>query len=603
MAYAEAAHVLSGDFEDSGLNRGSWTLGETGTFDFGQYIKLSFNMLGFSQSEYSEQVKKLEEFCKLHELYLYGTSPTTIELRNRILPVYEMFFLTNNVSPGYGTKFEFDQFIECGHCRAENNQHNIVCEECDAILICNFCYSNQQSHLRNHFAAGNLVLYSGNDHCSGCSIICEDCGNPWTRVGSDSIICFECSPRYNCRACGEVEEIADEEENNGYCRYCFSNICEECEAYCDDDSLSIVAHEGRRICTSCFNSLDENIEVFDDASDMAATRLAIPTIQGRERIRFCGLEIEGINVARNAHDILASQLYDADLSDFDSRRGYHERYGSGFAHIERDSSCDWEAVIGPINMANTVEVRKLNQVIRIIRDGIKDNTVKLSLSCGLHIHVSAEKVGIDQAHRLHLLYTYLEDVMYRLGAAKWPMHRAIVNGDHHYQLSPRAEEKLHFVNRYNDNRYHGLSFSNYFQRMLGNCSCGAGRFGMFEECTCSLQKCTFEFRLFNTTANTKKIHAYMALTQALVAKAFSMSGFDTEAMQEMAFNMRNYKDMNTSQQEEIENKWMERMKFILEELPLTNDERQSILYCVESSEVAPIMSYCQSLVNNQMEVV
>ena len=193
--------------------------------------------------------------------------------------------------------------------------------------------------------------------------------------------------------------------------------------------------------------------------------------------------------------------------------------------------------------------------------------------------------------------------MYRLGAAKWPMHRAIANGDHSYQLSPRHEKTVHFINAYSDNRYHGLSFSNYFQRMLNNCQCGAGRYGLFDECICTLGKCTFEFRIFNTTANTRKIHAYTALTQALVAKALSLTEFDCVAMPSLGYNIRNFKDMHSVEQENLQDAWITRMEFILKELPLTDDERISILYCVENSEMNSVLSNCEKFLDIEPEVV
>lgn len=610
MSYIEAKRICTE--RESDLDWNFWTFDNAGLYREIDYINLRIRGVdtgvNVTEEEYSENLKKLEIFCKEHNLFLYGGGSSRI-VQNSYSRFFTQFYLTvlqthEENNSGFGILLPHDSVVICA-CGTENNQHNIFCSDCEVRLRCASCEIDNQNWLSNSVFRGSatesFALYH-EDLCISCATTCVNCGAHWyDSSGGYNSECFDCHPRFNCQNCGDYQD--GEESDRGLCDRCSENICDSCEDFFSEENNRIEDPEnGTVLCQRCFNGLDRNNEIFDNDSEMPATRLAIPTITGRERIRFCGLEIEGINVTRNAHDILAMDLYDQDLSGFDSRRGYHERYDGGFAHIERDSSCDWEAVIGPINMASTVEVRKLNQVIKVIRNRIQEKTVKLSLNCGLHIHVSAEKVGIEQAHNLHLLYTYLEDVIYRLGAAKWPMHRAVVNGDHSYQISPRETNKLRFVNRYLDNRYYGLSFSNYFQRMLNSCGCGAGRFGMFDECTCTLHKCTFEFRVFNTTANTKKIHAYMALTQAMISKAFNMREFDVEEMQHMPFNLRNHKDMNSTQQEEIEVKWIERMKFILEELPLTDEERYSILYCVESSEIAPIMGYCEEIVNNQTEV-
>lgn len=586
-----------------------------------RYIKVEYNhssqRLENPILNYERELKEISDLCIENGLIIFGnrfeevlpdyrcTIPSDLYLVEEIENSNLFRFGIN--STGFGTFLNQELDIICC-CGRENGAFALVCE-CGLNLFCTNCRVNPHVEVRVGHISNDVIEFNNNNHgCTICTYNCGSCNSTWTPNPNEHNFsqCYNCYQRFICDSCGEEQ---NETSSEGICNYCITQRCPGCGEYYEEGENEIVEGidgEGE-LCRHCFNQLEANTELFDNDSEMPATRLSIPTIQGRERIRYCGLEIEGINIAYNAHNTIARDLFDLGVSSFDSRRGYHEgsdRYANSFAHIERDSSCDWEAVIGPINMASTTEVRKLNQVIKAIRERIQDKTVKFSLSCGLHIHVSAEKVGIDQAHRLHLLYTYMEDVLYRLGAAKWPYHRAVINGDRSYRVSPRAEKKLDFVNRYLDNRYYGLSFSNYFQRMLNNCACGAGRFGMFDECICTLHKCTFEFRFFNTTANTKKLHAYMALTQALVAKAFSMNNVNTEEMAAMPFNMRNFKDMNSTEQETIQEEWKSRIKFILEELPLTNEERVSILYCIDSSELSSIMNYCDEIVNNQtVEVV
>jgi gamma-glutamyl:cysteine ligase YbdK (ATP-grasp superfamily) len=79
---------------------------------------------------------------------------------------------------------------------------------------------------------------------------------------------------------------------------------------------------------------------------------------------------------------------------------------------------------------------------------------------------------------------------------------------------------------------------------------------------CDLGKCTFEFRLFNSTANPTKLHAYLALTQALVAKALSMDPADREKLASMEFIKRRFKDMDNAQQESVIPMWEERLEWM-----------------------------------------
>lgn len=606
------AQRIAANQEECSLDWNYWSFQEQGAYRGANYVKIKFNYNHNHTLQTSRQnaelMLKLEAFCLEHELILNGYLRERFLVDDGSLMFYE-FYLSDQATDeargrnGFGTTIPLGKTTECPSCGYENTIFTAICIDCGCSISCDTCESNTMNYLFQQSQNRNVdfpefQLYDGGEYCSACSQLCEECNTVFHNDESNSL-CRDCDPRFCCHECGHMEQ--GERPDNGYCNGCNANICEDCDNFFEE--FGFFEEDGRKICKRCFNGLERNIEVFDHDSEMPATQLALPTIEGRERIRFCGIEIEGVNVNPEGHNVLAQDLYELGVSGFNTRRGYHEQYNGGFAHVERDSTCDWEAVIGPVNMAGNNDVRNLNRVIKAIRERIKDNTVKLSLNCGLHIHVSAEKVGTKQAHNLHLLYTYMEDVMYRIGAAKWPMHRAVVNGDHSYQLSPRSVRTIDFVNAYMDNRYRGLSFSNYFQKMLNNCQCGAGRFGLFEECSCSLQKCTFEFRIFNTTANTRKIHAYSALTQAIVAKALAMTEFNVEEMPALGFRMQNVKDMNVTEQENLFDAWIPRIKFILEELPLTNDEKLSILYCIENSELSPMMGLCEEIMNTNTEVI
>jgi hypothetical protein len=125
--------------------------------------------------------------------------------------------------------------------------------------------------------------------------------------------------------------------------------------------------------------------------------------------------------------------------------------------------------------------------------------------------------------------------------------------------------------------------------MMNACECGARRYGIWEECTCSLDKCTFEFRLFNTTSNPKKLHAYLALTQALVAKAIQIDEIrNADDFPALGFVDSTYKNFGAGLKTTMHEKWTSRMNWIMNELPLTDEEKDSIMYVVDNSELAVI---------------
>lgn len=351
------------------------------------------------------------------------------------------------------------------------------------------------------------------------------------------------------------------------------------------------------VCQDCQrNVLRLEVESFDeDASD---TLESLRTIPGRETIRNCGIEIEGANGSGGGNE-LAAVLYRAGLSTTKTMTDHGSGTRYGLVHVEYDSTVDWEAVIGPLNMAASDHVKTLDSVMKAIRSEIKKGTLKLDLRCGLHIHVGAERTSLAKAYNLSHIFTYLEDPFFRIGAAKWPFHRGS-QGSNYAAPVPKHSRKLDFYTQQGgrrtpgrENHYYALSFSNYFNSMMRNCACGAAGAGMWDECTCpNLGKCTFEFRLFNTTANMRKLRAYLALSQAMVAKAVSLPEIarPNEEFPGLPFNQRVFKEMEDVEAGELVDAWKPRIAYIFNELPLTTDEKEAVLYCVRNCEIAQGLS-------------
>jgi hypothetical protein len=342
--------------------------------------------------------------------------------------------------------------------------------------------------------------------------------------------------------------------------------------------------DGELFCDGCYRPTGSELTADDDV--ISHRDLVLPSIPGREQIRNCGVEIEGARGTRDG-GTLARAFYEAGLSNLERMGSYHTGTGGGFAHVENDSSVDWEAVIGPVNMASASAVRSLNQAVRLIRDHVHDGDLKLDLRCGLHIHVGAEAVSMDAALNLNKLFGYIEDVVFRLAAARWPMHRSCSGNDYAVPVPKDLTTKAAFGRTMESNRYSAVNFSNYLSSMLSNCRCGAVRYDDWANCTCtSLGKCTFEFRVFNSTANPRKLHAYLALCQALVAKAISSPPIDVDNdFPALTFNPRVFSEMTPSTQASLKEEWEERLRWIFTELPLTDSEKQSLYYCVVNSEL------------------
>lgn len=487
-------------------------------------------------------------------------------------------------------------------CGEELEYPTLKCPACDAFTYCGSC---------RHFS--DEVRYDNNHgtHCRNCSVVCEneDCESGYFHVNNQR--CPSCNPSVRCRSCprqiytndeGTYIIVPDTRTGEEYmvCSRCVDGLCHSC--FVVESPENIIVDEGHQ-CVNCISKNSD--EEWDGNSELENSELAIPTIPGREVIRLVGVEIEGANgeilSGREGGNVLARTLYDNGLSRLYEMGGYHSGNTRNLVHVERDSSVDWELVIGPLNVAESQHVDILNRSVKVVRSLINEKSLKLDMRAGLHIHVGADRVPFHNAYNLHKLYMYMEDFLYRFGAAKWPYHRSINRrGRDQAGKSPIAEGKLNFARTFSGQRYYGLSFDNYFARYFEQCGCGARTYGLFDECTCDLGKCTFEFRLFNTTANTVKLHAYLAICQALVAKAIDMDEIkDTSKYPALDFVKSRVPDMNSSTKRKMNREWEKRIVFVNEQLPLTPEEKKSIHYCIMNSEMGKLVTNADILLETE----
>ena len=122
--------------------------------------------------------------------------------------------------------------------------------------------------------------------------------------------------------------------------------------------------------------------------------------------------------------------------------------------------------------------------------------------------------------------------------------------------------------------------SNYLNAR-GYCRCGAFAFSDWRECTCNLGKATIEFRVFNATANLRKVHAFTALSLALVEYVANdpLGDFSPDNFPVFEWN-------GTTKTPPNEEASKRALAFIFEDLPLTEGEREDLRYCVENSSLA-----------------
>lgn len=317
----------------------------------------------------------------------------------------------------------------------------------------------------------------------------------------------------------------------------------------------------------------------ESADDPSAntSRLHVKSMTNRP-VRMTSVEIE-VGMGGN---YLAEAFYNAGLSDVDHMGGYHDMDDSSFVRVEEDSSVAAEVIFSRM-LLDSSDAGKFEKGIGIIRFAIDAGKSKLDMRCGLHVHVNLSKgngalcYGMDDVASLYHLWNYVEDTIFRLGAANWKGHRSEFGNDYAPKTTKGFTTSVE-IGRNMNGRRGALNLSNYLGARH-NCNCGAFDFGNWRECTCDLGRSTVEFRVFNTSANSRKIRAYVALCQALVAAA-ALKRYGPDEYP--AFEWTDGGDVDVSASKE-------RLEFILNELPLTNDERQDILYCAEKSSLSAVL--------------
>jgi hypothetical protein len=136
---------------------------------------------------------------------------------------------------------------------------------------------------------------------------------------------------------------------------------------------------------------------------------------------------------------------------------------------------------------------------------------------------------------------------------------------------------MHFLN--GNGHAHALAVHNYWQQVRNHCRCGATIVGKYELCECNLGKCTFEFRIYNGTVNPRKVHAYAALSQSMVAYA---RGFDD--LKDADFPAFEYSP-NAEVTTDLKRRWSEHLSWMFRNLYFSAEERNSLLYVIRNCQL------------------
>jgi hypothetical protein len=349
---------------------------------------------------------------------------------------------------------------------------------------------------------------------------------------------------------------------------------EEGEYFCDPECASNYFYaDGDYPDEEDGDSGGDHEEVID--REEVEIAIAVESLPDRP-IRLTSWEIE----VGSGRRYIAEMMHNVGASDDDYVKSYASSRNSIRTdrpiHVEEDSSVNGEVITSMVMLDSTdgpglKRLRLAEAGMCSLRAAVKEGSASLDSRCGLHIHVDASGLSMRSISNLYHLWNHCEHVVFALGSAFWNQHRTrsgngyalptrkglTVNGEQGRNLSAVGRSSLHL--------------SNYLYA-IRECDCGAYANGRWEDCHCAHGgKRTIEFRVFNSTVNLRKLRAYLALTQALVAYAENHD-VNEATHPVMAFD----EDWTVKEV-------ADRFGWMIDNLPLTAQDRADLFYVARNS--------------------
>ena len=330
---------------------------------------------------------------------------------------------------------------------------------------------------------------------------------------------------------------------------------------------------------------EESYDLPNDIPPPEPSALVLPVLGARAN-RMISFEQE-LGMGRRE---VATRLYLAGHAVTDQVQPYHGGSPGGFCYVEDDGSVDSEVIYGRLDLSRNEVAASFEAALNVVRGCIAEGEARLDMRCGGHIHVDVgsqrlsadQRYGMRDVESLYHLWNSLEDVIYRLGSANWARHRTLAAPSSYANPSRKGHATMRDLGTYLEHSRDSLNLSNYLASR-SYCQCGAFAYSEWSECSCDLPKATVEFRVFNGTANLRKINAYTALCLALVEYAKR----NRVTAEERPVN--EWTATDTVPETHLE-KTADGLRFILEDLQLTHSEMLNLRYCAEKSSLAEIVA-------------
>lgn len=496
----------------------------------------------------------------------------------------------------------------CGH------SHPVGTWKCDLeggrfglVLTCQGCYRGGLKVSKILTDIGSVWL------CAMCYDTCTKCGTEPVYLaqrsrykGDAKTQCNKCCPVYKCQGCGGYtaeHEGKFEVKLHGsavkfiICYDCHSGkICDICGCWAGRGAKPSVI-EGKRHCSPCATKhADKERAKHEkwDAEELPTTgNLVIPSLPERPyRIVSIETEVDGDK------DYLSNTLYNCGIV----RVPVVESYGTPppeksewAAFLKHDGSVSGGELISYLlQLDKSDHADAFLTTLSKVRSLAKVGKVQFNSNCGGHIHIDAHNFDSANVWRLLTTWNFLEDVIYRLAGAghsyghrtQDPGHDRANNGRGYANTPAKGPWGVKSTARaawMAQDRMCGLNFKPYINA-ISSCICGAAGRDRLRECTCSLPKCTIEWRVWNSQGNPRIIHAWIAFMQAVHAFADVDEEPTAQFEQEhptLAWTLKKFSQTTLSHQKAVK----ERLEWIFGNLVLTEAERDSLIYTIKQTDM------------------
>jgi len=509
-------------------------------------------------------------------------------------------------NPSGYTQYFLDKDCPYPDCDAQINPTQHECAACTRPLMCAKCNSMMLVRVDKWYHGDEGLL------CGGCARVCAS-GGCDTLIRMEHRFCREHGVFFTCADC-EVEfdtYVSPSQTVNGveFCNPCADHRCNQCGERQED-----VMVQG--MCAPCYDEKQKDKMERSDVPTMTADQWLMESLPDRPfRLVSIEQEFEARNPAEAGDPFsstirrrdslcanrLAKALFDKGLSPYGELAGYHSSGHALPAHVETDSSVTsgGELIINRLRLDEFEDAEHMAAIQGIVKERLDMDEIRFTVKCGTHVHIDLHGYTIPDTRNLVTIYSYIEDVIYRLGSAGYKDHREILHGGE-YSLPIRKDkwgDIKKFGVEYLRNADHTDSLNlQHFYNSLKTCKCGAIEFGSMSDCECIRKKCTAEWRVFNGTGDPTKLYAYIAVVQAVTAWCQNRQ-LNVDDYEPMEFQVGlSFTGQQTLKHAKMVDQWKNRLAWMFTNLPLTEPEREAIIYCILSGPLNAVgLEFIESL--------